>query len=430
MRSTINISRWIRGSATIALLLIAFIGAAQNKSTLEAQRKKLLEEINFTQKSLEKTRATRQATLNDLTAIQQQINLRQNLIRNTTSEVREFERQIRERQQEVKRLEEVLQAQRKSYAESIYKTYRHQRFTNKLLFIASAESFAESFRRINYLRRFAISKRQQFVEIMSNQERIKKHIAEIDVKRAEKQTVLNEQLAQKGKLDNDHRTKDRMVKSLKVQEDKLNKTIADKKVQADRLNKQIEDIIRKEIELAKKKAEEEAKKKAAEEGKKEDKPVASTGKGEMAMATPVTPIPPNAAFSSLRGKLPWPVEKGFISRGFGQYSHPDLPNVKFDNNGIDIRTENNSPVRAIFDGKVVGIINNPTYKNAVIVSHGEYFTVYSKLATVNVSPNQSISARDRIGTAFTDTDNNVTEVHLEIWRGAQKLNPADWIAPR
>jgi murein hydrolase activator len=423
----------IKTTLVFAILLCSVVLSAQNKSTLEAQRKKLLDEISFTQKSLEKTRATRQATLNDLAAVEQQINLRQSLIKNTSTEVRQHESQIRERQQEINRLEEMLQAQRKAYAESIYKTYRHQRFTNQLLFIASSSSFAESLRRINYLRKYAISKRQHFVEIMSNQSRIQKHIDEIEAKRIEKQKALDEQLAQRGKLDKDRKTKDKMVKSLRVQEDKLNKTLADKKVQADKLNKQIEDIIRKEIAAAQKKAEEEAKKKAAEEARKDQQPVASATKTETKVAekTPVAPvIPPNAVFSSLRGKLPWPVDKGFISRGFGQYNHPELPNVKFDNNGIDIRTDAGSNVRAIFDGKVVGIINNPTYKNAVIVSHGEYFTVYSKLTSVNVTANQSISARDKIGTAFTDTDQNVTEVHLEIWRGAQKLNPAEWLAPR
>ena len=90
-------------------------------------------------------------------------------------------------------------------------------------------------------------------------------------------------------------------------------------------------------------------------------------------------------FYGNKGKLPWPIEKGFISKGFGRYNHPELNNVSIENNGIDIRTEVNSSVRCVFEGKVVGILNNPTFKNAVIISHGDYFTVYSKLASVNVT---------------------------------------------
>jgi len=426
-----NIRKLTRSFYIVVLIVACLYLGAQNKNTLEAKRAKILEEISYTQKMLETTKANKKASLSDLSAIEKQISLRQKLIRNTSSEVDQFEGQINERQEEIDKFDQMLQTQRKAYAASINKTYRHQRFTNKLLFIASATSFAESFRRMNYLRRYSLFKKQQFDEIVATQDRIKRNIDVIDVSRAEKQKLLDQQLAQKRTLDKDKKTKNAIVKSLKTKEGKLTATLTQKKKEADKLNKQVEDMIRKEIEAARKKAEVEAKKQGLS-GTKEDKPVASVTKTESKTAekAPVVPIPHNAAFSSLRGGLPWPVDNGFISRGFGTYSNPDLPNVKFDNNGIDIRTNPGTSVKAIFEGKVVGIINNPTYKNAVIVSHGDYFSVYSKLTSVNVSANQKISARDKIGTAYTDNEQNITEVHLEIWRGALKLNPAEWIAPK
>jgi murein DD-endopeptidase MepM/ murein hydrolase activator NlpD len=121
------------------------------------------------------------------------------------------------------------------------------------------------------------------------------------------------------------------------------------------------------------------------------------------------------------------VEKGFIIKGFGSYTHPDLKDVKFENNGIDIKTEQGATVRCIYEGKVVGVISNPLFKNAVIVSHGDYYTVYSKLDQVFVSKGDKISLKQSIGKAFTDTDTQSTEVHLEVWKGEVKLNPTDWI---
>jgi murein DD-endopeptidase MepM/ murein hydrolase activator NlpD len=120
------------------------------------------------------------------------------------------------------------------------------------------------------------------------------------------------------------------------------------------------------------------------------------------------------------------VEKGFISKGFGTYIVPGTT-IKMDNNGIDIRSDANTSVRSVFEGKVVGILSNPTFKNAVIISHGEYFTVYSKLTSVNISKGQKVSTKQVIGTAFTDEE-DITEVHMEIWKGSSKLNPADWIS--
>jgi len=103
-----------------------------------------------------------------------------------------------------------------------------------------------------------------------------------------------------------------------------------------------------------------------------------------------------------------------------------LPGVLIENNGVDIRTDPNATVRTIFEGTVVGIINNPIFKNAVIVSHGEYFTVYSKLESVSVAKGQKLSTKQTVGKVYTDTENQ-TEVHLEVWKGSEKINPALWI---
>ena len=182
-------------------------------------------------------------------------------------------------------------------------------------------------------------------------------------------------------------------------------------------------------EAAKKKAAEEAIKKAKDAGKEPAKADIETVNKKVETPVKLGNTPEydqlSSNFYGNKGKLPWPVEKGFISKGFGPYVVPGTT-IKMENNGIDIRTDENSSVRCLFEGKVVGILNNPTFKNAVIISHGEYFTVYSKLASVNVSKGQKISTKQVIGAAYTDED-NITEVHLEVWKGAAKLNPADWI---
>jgi murein DD-endopeptidase MepM/ murein hydrolase activator NlpD len=77
---------------------------------------------------------------------------------------------------------------------------------------------------------------------------------------------------------------------------------------------------------------------------------------------------------------------------------------------------------------VVGIVSNPVYKNAVIVSHGDYFTVYSKLETVNIRKGDEVKAKQVIGVVFTDNETRDSEVHFEVWKGSSKLNPSDWIA--
>ena len=99
-----------------------------------------------------------------------------------------------------------------------------------------------------------------------------------------------------------------------------------------------------------------------------------------------------------------------------------------ENNGVDIKTVAGSEARAVFGGTVVSVFFLPTIQNCVIVKHGEYFTVYSNIETVTVKPNQTISVKQSLGTLHTDKNEDLTKVHLEIWRGKDKMDPETWLA--
>ena len=421
------------------------------KASLEAKKKMLMEEIQFTQKLLTKTKASKDATMADLAALSKQIELRKKLIREVEGEIDMYTVKINQNVDSLKQKEQQLVQLKREYADAIIRTYKTQRFADKLLFLVNANSFSEALRRVNYLRKYATFRQQQATVIIEKKSDISGEIAEIDEKKKTKEQLLNGQVQEKKQLNKSVTQKNVVVQTLKKKEKELQINLSKKQAEAAKLNAQIEAIIRKEIELARLEEEkrqkeaaakttsaEAAKKKAAEEAIKKAKSEGKTVTKEMEEAANKkieTPVKLNATpeyelltsnFSGNKGKLPWPVEKGFISKGFGRYSHPELDNVSFENNGIDIRTDVSASVRCLFEGKVVGILNNPTFKNAIIISHGEYFTVYSKLASVNVSKGQKISTKQILGSAYTDED-NITEVHLEVWKGSAKLNPADWI---
>ncbi len=126
------------------------------------------------------------------------------------------------------------------------------------------------------------------------------------------------------------------------------------------------------------------------------------------------------------GKLPWPVTKGFIVSKFGKHEHESLKNVYTNNNGIDIKTEAGTDVRAVFSGTVVNSFYLPATQNSVIVKHGEYFSVYSNLKSVSVKAGEKIATKQSIGLAYTQDD--LTKVHLEIWKGMEKTNPELWLS--
>jgi murein hydrolase activator len=136
------------------------------------------------------------------------------------------------------------------------------------------------------------------------------------------------------------------------------------------------------------------------------------------------------SFEQNRGVLNSPVSGGYISCHFGKNKHP-IFNVVEENYGVDIRTAKGAIAKSVFGGDVSSIFFIPGAGNCVMVNHGNYFTVYSKLDKVAVSKGQKIAARTAIGSVMTDAEGN-NQVHFEIWKvnangSPVKLNPEQWI---
>jgi septal ring factor EnvC (AmiA/AmiB activator) len=133
-------------------------------------------------------------------------------------------------------------------------------------------------------------------------------------------------------------------------------------------------------------------------------------------------------FTASKGKLPWPLENGIISSEFGEHDHPDLKGIKIKNNGINIVTSPGSKARAIFDGVVTRVMKVPSFNNVVIIRHGEYLSVYSNLDQVFVSKESKVKSGQDIGTIFAASEKQKSELHFEIWKGKNHLNPVQWIS--
>jgi len=99
------------------------------------------------------------------------------------------------------------------------------------------------------------------------------------------------------------------------------------------------------------------------------------------------------------------------------------------NNGIDITTPKNASVKAIFKGTVSAILSIPGQGEAILINHGAYFTVYSRLSDVFVQKGQIINNGEKIGRVMTD-DEDKCILQFQIWEGQEKQNPQYWIKSR
>ncbi len=198
--------------------------------------------------------------------------------------------------------------------------------------------------------------------------------------------------------------------------------------QPPKLDRAIKNAI--EIEIRRKAEEERKRREAAAKKSKTTEPKGSTGtakKREVVVSPEDAQL--SSAFEKNKNSLPWPLEKGYISSGFGVHRHPDLPDITIVNNGIDIMTSKGANARAVFNGKVSAVVNIAGSHTTVLVNHGEYFTIYSNLENVFVSKGQEITTKQSIGTVATDEEGK-SKFHFEVWKQYTKLDPEAWLYDR
>lgn len=423
-----------------ALFCLMFLTAAvslsaQSRKELEDKRRKIIKDIAATEKMIQKTKANKEATYDRFVALQNQIASRENLIQTLQDEVGAAEQDINRNQAVIASLELDVVKMRDDYGQTVRRAFRQKTISNPLLYILSAESLNQAFRRWLFIRKYDERRREQARAIAETQEMLQKRNSELEKTRTEKADLLSSMQGQKTSLSNELAEKNELLKFLNKDEARLKTDLEQKQAAHEAMNKAIENIISVEVQ------------KRAEEARARPKPEASpppnpVAKNESApagnTATEKNNVAANSAseekldyvsgaFAKNRGRLPWPVESGFISRGFGRQKHPTLKNIEITNNGIDIRTEENASVRSVYDGKVAGTQYIPGHDYTVIIQHGDYYTVYSNLAETSLSKGDPVRARQVIGSVSTNPITGSSELHFELWYQKERQNPAIWI---
>lgn len=427
------------------VIFVLSIGSvfAQNSARvreLEKQRKAALAEIEMTSQLLDETRQTARNSLNRLNLLSKQILSRKQVISLLNQEIGEIDKQIASSRRNISQLEKELGNKRQNYGKSVQSMYKRRSSQDKLLFILSADNFAQSLRRMRYLREYADWQKKQASEIIDKQKEIADKQKELEKTRSEKNALLGAREDESRKLQTEESSQKEEVQQLNKKQKQLQADLKKKKKQADALNRQIEKQIAEEIaraEAARAERNRLAREKAAASGKKvpdtareteqvREERVADT-KGGYAMTKAEKRLSDD--FAGNKGRLPYPVSgRHTIVAAFGEQQHQELKYVRTNNSGIDIQTAPGADARAVFNGEVTRVFVVPGYNNSVIIRHGNYLTVYSNLSQVYVKAGDKVSTRQAIGKIFTDTeDGNATILHFQLWKEKTKLNPAPWL---
>ncbi|GAB2964222.1 peptidoglycan DD-metalloendopeptidase family protein [Hymenobacter coalescens] len=431
--------------------------APKTKAQLERERRNNLRRIQETSKILEQTQQKKQSSLGQLNAIKEKITVQKEVIKSTSSQLRYIETGVKQTTTHVQLTKAELERLKAEYARLIYAASKSANAYNRIMFLFAAESFNEFMLRLRYVRQYSEVRRQQVSGILRTQQQLTAQLTDLTEKKQEKSSLLTNQLHENRNLESMRTQQDQVVRQLSQQEQQLQKELAARQQAVRKLDNLIAQRVREEIAraaraaaraaAAKAAAAKAAAKASAERAERPDATAAerTTAKREATEAAvaaeaaeeaattrvdrvPLTPETAelSSSFADNRGRLLWPVARGFIAQRFGRHPHPVLKHVTVDNRGVDIQTTAGESARAIFDGKVLTVANIAGMNNVVMVQHGEYFTVYAKLRTVSVSEGQQVKMRQPIGTVYTNGE-GTTELQFQVWRNSTNLNPEQWL---
>lgn len=432
----------VNANKLLFFLFVLLIGNSWSQSTsekLKTEQNRLEKKISNTKMLLSKMKGNTEASLNELRLIDNQIRFREELVRNFDNQIRTAETKITEKDREIIELDSKITKLKSQYRKLLIYAYKHRNKYGKLMFIFSSENYFDAIKRNSYLQKVSDMQQKQSKIILQHQNLIKKEIGRISKEREYKLQVLDEKKKEREQIEQDKQKQEAVYQKFKKEEDKLTAQLREDERKKEDLRKKIDAAIKKEIaeaEARRKKAEEEARKKSAANAAAgtANKPseAGSTAVKEVNFAETKEIAELSKNFEGNKGKLPWPVEKGTITEGFGKNAHPTLPNVFTNNNGIDISTPKSAQVRSVFEGEVTSVLNIPGAGKVVIIKHGNYRTVYSNLQDTYVQPGTKVKTKQTIGSLLPKEGSSVSLAHFEIHQvvgtTVQCLNPSLWIA--
>ncbi len=387
--------------------------AQRNKTQLQKEKQQNIEKIKETEKILTQTAKQKKTSLGELSALTQRIRQEEALILSIQSEIELMDMDIGENNEILRALQTDLSRLKAEYAAMVFAAQKTSGGVSKLMFLFSAATFDQLAMRIKYMEQYSAARRQQAAAIRQVQEQLAEQVLVIEGKKDDKNKLLSEELSEKDNLDKLKKKQNTIVRSLVKEEKRLKLELNETRKAVAKLDKVINDIIREEMERA---AREAAAAAAARNRNKSKEAVKNSSDNVSALSN---------QFEENKNKFPWPVS-GFVSQKFGRQKHPVLRGIVLQNDGINIQTAQSEKVKSIFAGEVRAVAFIPTLGSSVIISHGEYFTVYSGLKEVMVKKGQKVTTNQDIGYVLVNSE-GISELRFQIRKNTLALDPQVWL---
>jgi septal ring factor EnvC (AmiA/AmiB activator) len=393
----------------IALLFGTFsFSQSSKRKKLEARRVQLQKDKVYINALLSNNKRKKKNLLNDVKDLNDKIKTRKKLINAITDEANELGNEIYLNQLEINKNKRELEALKKDYANMIYKSYKSKSQNSRLMFLFSSDNFFQAYKRFHYMKQYAAYRKLQGENIQKKSEEIEQLNDTLNQIKEEKIALLNSKKEEQIIIEKEKKEHIGLLAQVKKKENKYKRQIQQFQKEERRINNQINKIIRDAIVASNKKS-----------GKKGNSSAEFTLTAEAkALAS---------KFELNKGKLPWPVEKGYVSTYYGKQPNPIVKTLTIQSNGVRITTEKGSDARAVFEGKVLAVQVMTGNKKAVLIQHGNYITVYKNLENVLVNPGEQVKTKQKLGTIFTDKITGKTILGFLLSKNTKTQNPSSWI---
>lgn len=422
------------------LFLPSLFAQKKGSDRLKQEQKRLEQQLATTKSLLEASRKETENSFDEVRLLDQQIKTRERLLNNIDNQLRASDLKILQKQQNIQRLETEIETLKEQFAKLLIYAYKKRSKYGDLMFIFSAPSLEQALKRKLYLEKLTEVQQKQLRVIQENMTLLADEVVALEEEKEIQLALANQKRTEREEILVSKREKEKIYQAFKQKEQQILAELKGQEEQQEQLRLAIQKAIEKEIaeeqaRLEKIRREEEARKRAEEAKKTDDLatvvPPDEADKPAPFIVTKEVALE-GASFAANKGRLPWPVEKGTITQGYGKRAHPTLPDVIINNNGVDISTPKNALVRAVFDGEVASVTSILGAGKVVIVKHGNYRSVYTNLDDVYVSKGSKVTAKMPIGSLMPSRDGNLSIAHFEVHEVVdgklKQLNPELWIA--
>lgn len=386
---------------------------------LEQRKAQIQQEIRDNEKMLQSVKKKEKSAVNVYIVQSNKIKLKEKLINTTEKQTKLLSNDMYINQTKINKLKKELEILKADYAKMILKSYKSRSEQSRAMFLLSSESFLQAYKRAQYMKQYTNFRKNQGEEIQSKSVQLADYNSKLDGQRQVKKKFIAENEKERIALEQEKKEQQKLVNSIKKDKNKIIADTKSKQQESKRIDRQIDRLIREAIAAANRKA---AAEKEKETGTKSVVAVSDTKIALTAEAKLLA-----ADFKANRGKLPWPVEKGFVSLGYGDQPHPIYNSLVIHNSGVEITTESGSNARAVFEGVVSSVMVLSPINKAVMIQHGDYFTVYQNLSSVSVSKGDKVSIKQSIGKIRTSGETGKTTIKFLILQNTTYNNPQSWL---